>query len=116
MQILKNGETPYGHIVRAKVVKNKIAAPFRSADFTVLFGKGVWKEEELLTAGIQSHLIEKKGNYYYYEQNLIGSGKKQATEWLASHSDVAEHIEQKVRENLNAFLPDKEPFDGTVED
>ena len=96
----KNGETVVANQTRVKVVKNKVAAPFRQAEFEILFGQGVSREAELVDLGAEHEIIEKSGAWYSYEGNRIGQGKENAMEFLKANPEVAVTIDAALRARL----------------
>ena len=96
----KNGETVVANQTRVKVVKNKVAAPFRQAEFEILFGQGVSREAELVDLGAEHEIIEKSGAWYSYEGNRIGQGKENAMEFLKANPEVAAAIDAVLRARL----------------
>jgi recombination protein RecA len=95
---IKNGEEVVGNETRVKVVKNKVAPPFRNAEFEILYGEGVSHEGELVDLGVQLDLIQKSGSWYSYGGDRIGQGKDNVRNFLKEHPEVADAIEAKVRE------------------
>ena len=106
---LKDGTEVVGARVRAKVVKNKLAPPFRMAEFDVIYGKGISKEGSLLDVGVATEIVKKSGAWFTYEGNQLGQGKENARQFLAEHTDIALEIERKVREavGLTSFGDDE---------
>jgi recombination protein RecA len=94
---IKKGEEVIGSETRAKVVKNKVAPPFRNAEFDILYGEGISREGEIIELGVLHRIIEKSGAWYSYGKERIGQGKDNVREYLKEHSDVAAEIESKVR-------------------
>jgi recombination protein RecA len=94
---IKKGEEVIGSETRAKVVKNKVAPPFRNAEFDILYGEGISREGEVIELGVLHRIIEKSGAWYTYGKDRIGQGKDNAREYLKEHPDVAREIESKVR-------------------
>src|SRR5437773_3049370 len=94
---LKDGTEAVGSRVRVKVVKNKLAPPFRLAEFDILYGKGISKEGGLIDVGISSEIVKKSGAWFTYEGDQLGQGRENAKQFLAEHQDVALEIERKVR-------------------
>ena len=103
--ILKRGEEVVGNRTRVRVVKNKLAPPFRQAEFDVLYGRGVSRPGELLDLALQQGLIEKKGNWFSYNSMQIGQGREQAKAFLQASSDVTATLELQVRKNLGLVIP-----------
>ena len=94
---IKKGEEVIGSETRAKVVKNKVAPPFRNAEFDILYGEGISREGEVIELGVLHRIIEKSGAWYTYGKDRIGQGKDNAREYLKEHPDVAREIESKIR-------------------
>jgi recombination protein RecA len=94
---IKKGDEVIGSETRVKVVKNKVAPPFKAADFDILYGEGISREGEILDLGSNCGVVEKSGAWYSYEGNRIGQGKDNAREYLREHSDMAHEMENKVR-------------------
>ncbi|MDX1609748.1 MAG: recombinase RecA [Halofilum sp. (in: g-proteobacteria)] len=97
---IKKGEEVLGNETRVKVVKNKMAPPFRQAEFEILYGEGVSREGELIDLGVKNNLIEKSGAWYSYNGNRIGQGKENVREHLRSNPEIAQEIETRLRELL----------------
>lgn len=95
---IKKGEDVIGNETKVKVVKNKVAPPFREAEFDIMFGAGVSKMGELLDLGVDLGLVEKSGAWYAYKGEKIGQGKENAKEFLKDHVEIANEIESVVRE------------------
>jgi len=97
---IKKGDEVIGNETRVKVVKNKMAPPFRQAEFEILYGEGVSTEGELIDLGVKNNLIEKAGAWYSYNGNRIGQGKENVRQYLKEHPDVAAEINQTLRDTL----------------
>lgn len=95
---LKKGEEIYGAETVVKVVKNKVAPPFKKASFDILYGEGISREGELLDLGVELEVVGKSGAWYSYEGTRIGQGKDKAREWLIANPEKALEIENKIRE------------------
>ena len=95
---LKKGGEIIGNHVRVKVVKNKIAPPFKEAEFDIMFGKGISKEADILDLAEKNDIIEKSGAWYAYQGNKIGQGRENAKLYLQEHPEVCLEVEKKVRE------------------
>lgn len=93
---IKNGEATIGSRVRAKIVKNKIAPPFRTAEFDILFAHGISKENEILDLGVKNNLIEKAGVWYVYQGDKLGQGKEAARVFLTEHPELSENLEKEI--------------------
>jgi len=94
---IKKGDEVIGSETRAKVVKNKVAPPFRSAEFDILYGEGISREGELIELGVLHRIIEKSGAWYTYGKDRIGQGKDNVREHLKEHPDIAREVEDKIR-------------------
>lgn len=94
---IKKGEEVVGNETRVKVVKNKVAPPFREAMFDILYGEGISREGEILELGVQQKIVEKSGAWYSYQGNKIGQGKDNSREFLRANPALAREIENKVR-------------------
>ncbi|MEX1051779.1 MAG: recombinase RecA [Patescibacteria group bacterium] len=95
---IKDGETPIGNRVRVKVVKNKIAPPFRVAEFDLMFDSGISKEGDLLDLGVKAGLIDKSGAWFQYGDQKLGQGREAAKAFLQGDKKLAEELDKKVRE------------------
>jgi len=101
---IKNGEEVVGSLTRVKVVKNKVAPPFRETEFEIMYGTGISKEGELIELGVLHNLVEKSGSWYRYKGERIGQGKDNARTFLQQHPEIAKDIEIQVRAKL---IPEK---------
>jgi recombination protein RecA len=108
---IKKGDEVIGNETRVKVVKNKMAPPFKQAEFEILYGEGISRYGELIELGVMHGLIDKAGAWYSYGKDRIGQGKDNVREFLKGHPDLAAEIESKLRAKL---LPKRAPAD-TVE-
>ncbi|MDT8449037.1 MAG: recombinase RecA [Wenzhouxiangellaceae bacterium] len=97
---LKRGDEAIGNETRVKVVKNKMAPPFRQAVFEILYGEGISREGELIDLGVEHKIINKSGAWYSYGDDRIGQGKDNVRQFLKDNPDMADEIEKKVREKL----------------
>ena len=120
---LKNGADTYGNRVKAKVVKNKVAAPFKQAEFDIIYGKGISKVGEILDLGCDLGFIEKTGAWYSYNGERIAQGKENARKFFEEHKDICDEVEGKIRAgsdeidlSVNPVLDDDEDggFDISV--
>ncbi len=101
---IKKGEDAIGNETKVKVVKNKVAPPFKTAEFDILFGEGISREGEIIDMGVNARIIEKSGAWYAYEGEKIGQGRDNAREFLRENPELAHEIENKVRESLGIPL------------
>ncbi|TLY64101.1 MAG: DNA recombination/repair protein RecA, partial [Gammaproteobacteria bacterium] len=106
---IKNGEEVTGNMTRVKVVKNKVAPPFREAEFEIMYGQGISREGEIIELGSSLGIIEKSGAWYAYKGSRIGQGKDNARAYLQSNREVAREIEEQVRSKL---LPPRQQRNG----
>ncbi|MGA0800508.1 MAG: recombinase RecA [Steroidobacteraceae bacterium] len=97
---IKNGEEVVGNQTRVKVVKNKVAPPFREAEFEIMYGEGISREGEIIELGVAQNFIEKSGSWYSYKGERIGQGKENAREFLKTHPDIARDVEAQIRAKL----------------
>src|SRR6188474_1397695 len=94
---LKDGDTVVGSETRAKVVKNKVAPPFKQANFDILYGEGISREGEIIELGVLHNIVDKSGAWYTYGKERIGQGKDNTRDYLKEHPEMAEEIEAKIR-------------------
>ena len=97
---IKRGDEIVGNETRVKVVKNKMAPPFRQTEFEILYGEGSSREGELIDLGVQHDLVDKSGAWYSYQGDRIGQGKENVRQWLKEHPDVADEIDRTLRDKL----------------
>lgn len=110
---LKQGEDPVGNRVRVKVVKNKVAPPFKQAEFDIMFGEGISREGELMDYGVKLDIIDKSGAWFSYGSTKLGQGRENAKAFLKENEAVAAEIENKIRENIgDALSGSAEPDEG----
>ena len=102
---IKKGDEVIGNETRVKVVKNKVAPPFREAIFDILYGEGTSREGEIIELGVIHKLVEKSGSWYAYQGEKIGQGKDNAREYLKANPLIAEEIEAKIRSAVNVPSP-----------
>jgi recombination protein RecA len=101
---IKKGEDAIGNETKVKVVKNKVAPPFKTAEFDIMFGQGISREGEIIDMGANARIIEKSGAWYAYNGEKIGQGRDNAREFLKENPALAQEIENKVRESLGIPL------------
>ena len=97
---IKDGETVVGNRTKVKVVKNKVASPFREAEFDIVYGEGVSKEGDLLDLGVAQNIIEKSGSWYSYKGDRIGQGRENARQFLKDNVDIRQSIDLELRKAL----------------
>ena len=106
---LKDGDEIVGNRIRVKVAKNKVAPPFRQAEFDVIFGEGICKIGEILDVGAEEGIVRKSGPWFSYNDERLGQGKSNAKDFLVEHPEIAAEISAKIRANLGI-----EPPSGTA--
>jgi recombination protein RecA len=106
---IKKNEEVIGNETRVKVVKNKMAPPFREALFDILYGEGISREGEIIELGVKHGIVEKSGAWYAYNKDKIGQGKDNAREYLKEHPELAIEIEARVREAVGVNNPGTKP-------
>ncbi|WP_037363691.1 MULTISPECIES: recombinase RecA [Amycolatopsis] len=100
IETLKDGGEPVGNRTRVKVVKNKVAPPFKQAEFDILYGMGVSREGSLIDMGVDQGILRKSGAWYTYEGDQLGQGKENARRFLRDNPDIANEIEKRIKEKL----------------
>jgi recombination protein RecA len=100
IETLKKGDDVYGNRTRVKVVKNKVAPPFKQAEFDIIYGRGISREGCVLDMAVESGVINKSGAWYSYEGNRIGQGRENSRDFLASNVELMNEVEKKVREKF----------------
>lgn len=112
-ETLKKGDDNYGIQVKVKIVKNKLAPPFKNATFEILFGEGISKEGCILDLAVEHNIIEKSGTWYAYNEEKIGQGRDNVRSFLKDNPKIAQEIENKVRAKLSGVTPEKQPAEET---
>ena len=100
IETLKDGQEAVGNRTRVKVVKNKVASPFKQAEFDILYGQGISREGSLIDLGVEQGIVRKSGAWYTYESDQLGQGKENARTFLRDNPDLADEIERKIKEKL----------------
>jgi recombination protein RecA len=100
IETLKDGSDMVGNRTRVKVVKNKVAPPFKQAEFDILYGVGISREGSLIDVGVEQSIIRKSGAWYTYEGDQLGQGKENARKFMRDNPDVANEIEKRIKEKL----------------
>jgi recombination protein RecA len=106
IQSIKDGDRVVGSRTRAKVVKNKVAAPFREAEFDIIYGEGVSREGDLLDTGVAKNVLEKSGTWISYKGERLGQGRENARLFLREHTDIRDKIEHDLRKVLGLVAED----------
>ncbi|MBG6180570.1 recombinase RecA [Arthrobacter sp. CAN_A1] len=112
IETLKEGAVPVGNRTRAKVVKNKMAPPFKQAEFDILYGYGISREGGLIDVGVENGLVKKSGAWFTYDGDQLGQGKENARKFLLDNPDLTDELERRIREKLGVGVAAE---DATVE-
>src|SRR5690349_13594466 len=107
---IKDGEVVVGNRTKVKVVKNKLAAPFREAEFDIIYGEGISREGDLMDLGVAHNVVEKSGSWFSYKGERIGQGRENAKQFLKDNADIRQQLETEVRKYLGLIKP--EPVNG----
>ena len=113
IETIKSGSEMIGSHTRAKVVKNKIAPPFRSAEFDIMYGHGIAREGEILDLGVQLDIIQKSGAWFSYKDMRIGQGRDNAKNFFAEHPETADEVEGLIRQNISKLFS-RQPQGGSA--
>ncbi|HXW61775.1 MAG TPA: recombinase RecA [Candidatus Acidoferrales bacterium] len=105
VQAIKEGDQVVGSRTRAKIVKNKVAAPFREAEFDIIYGEGISKEGDLLDLGVMKSILEKSGTWISYKGERLGQGRENARLFLREHRDIRDKIDHELRKSLGLLTP-----------
>ena len=100
IESIKQGDQMLGNRTRVKVVKNKVAPPFKTAEFDIMYGKGISREGDVLDCAVDARLIEKAGSWYSYDGDRIGQGRENVKTYLAEHSDITDRLERLLTESV----------------
>lgn len=111
IETLKDGSEMVGNRTRVKVVKNKVAPPFKQAEFDILYGQGISREGSLIDMGVEAGIIRKAGAWFTYESDQLGQGKENARNFLKNNPDVAAEIEMKIRQHMGLDKSEEEVVD-----
>jgi len=111
---IKDRDEVVGNQTRVKVVKNKVAPPFRQVEFDIMYGEGISKTGELIDLGVKAEVVEKSGSWYSYDSTRIGQGRENAKTYLLEHPDMAQEIERRIRRD--AGLVTEEFEESEIED
>src|SRR5207245_9295356 len=117
-ETVKDGDEAFGNRVRVKVVKNKVAPPFKQAEFDIIYGTGISWEGTVLDTALERKIVQKSGSYYSFEDERLGQGRLNATAFLREHPDVTQAILQRIQTQVGddqvvsaRLLPVAEPAD-----
>jgi recombination protein RecA len=106
---IKDGDAVVGNRTKVKVVKNKVASPFREAEFDIIYGEGVSKEGDLIDLGVAQNIVEKSGSWFSYKGERIGQGRENARQFLKDNTDIRQSIDTELRKALGLVKPDAAP-------
>ena len=109
IETLKEGTNPVGNRTRAKIVKNKMAPPFKQAEFDIMYGVGISREGGLIDMGVEHGLVKKSGAWFTYDGDQLGQGKENARNFLKDNPDLADELDRRIREKLGIGVPAAEP-------
>jgi recombination protein RecA len=109
---IKKGDEIVGNMTRVKVVKNKLAPPFKQAEFEIIYGEGISREAELIELGVKYNFVDKAGAWYSYNGDRIGQGKENVRLFLKDNPDIANAIEKQIRDEL---MPSRKKKDAAEE-
>ncbi len=116
IQTLKNGDEAVGNRTKVKVVKNKMAPPFKFAEFDVLYGEGISKEGSVLDMALQCNVVKKSGSWFTYEGDQLGQGRENVRQFLKDNPAITDEIEHKVKIAFGMIAPDEPKADATAQD
>ena len=105
IETLKEGTNPVGNRTRAKIVKNKMAPPFKQAEFDIIYGQGISREGGLIDMGVEHGLVKKSGAWFTYDGDQLGQGKENSRRFLRDNPELADEIERRIREKLGVGMP-----------
>ncbi|HEX5229537.1 MAG TPA: recombinase RecA [Bryobacteraceae bacterium] len=109
---IKEGDIVTGNRTKVKIVKNKVAAPFREAEFDIIYGEGISREGDLIDLGVAQNIIEKSGSWYSYQGERIGQGRENARAFLKDNPDIRQKVDTELRKALGLVKKDAEPVNG----
>jgi recombination protein RecA len=118
IEALKDGTDVVGNRTRVKVVKNKMAPPFKQAEFDIIYGQGISREGSLIDVGVEQGLIRKAGAWYTYDGEQLGQGKENVRTFLRENPDIANEVEKRIKEKLGVgprIDADEEPVPAPVD-
>jgi recombination protein RecA len=116
IEAIKQGTEIVGNRTKVKVVKNKVAAPFRIAEFDILYNEGISKEGGLIDIGLEMNLLKKSGSFFSYGETRLGQGRENVREYLKQNVELAQELEQQIRNNMTSYRgPGKQPVENDNE-
>jgi len=114
VESIKSGDTVLGNRTRVKVVKNKVAPPFKQAEFDIMYGQGISREGDVLDCAVEAKIVEKAGSWYSFNGDRIGQGRENVKAFLAENKDIMAQIEGKLMSSINALKPLHVDEDGVI--
>src|SRR5450755_3800878 len=111
---IKDGETVTGNRTKVKIVKNKVASPFREAEFDIIYGEGISKEGDLIDLGVAHNIVEKSGSWYSYKGERIGQGRENARQFMKDNPDIRQQVDTDLRKALGMIRKDPVPAVAAV--
>jgi recombination protein RecA len=105
IQSIKTGQDVVGNRTRVRIVKNKVAAPFQTAEFDIMYNEGVSKSGDLLDLAVAFEIVDKRGSFYNYKEDRLGQGRESAKDYLRDNPRLFEAIEAQIREKVSAAQP-----------
>lgn len=115
VESIKSGDSVLGNRTRVKIVKNKVAPPFKQAEFDIMYGRGISKSGDLLDCAVEAGVVEKAGSWYSFEGNRIGQGRENVKTYLEENSDIMDRIEELLREKMKPVETNEESMDEPEE-
>jgi len=101
IETIKQGDQMLGNRTRVKIVKNKVAPPFKKAEFDIMYGKGISRSGDILDCAVDADIVKKAGSWYSYNGERIGQGRENVKKYLEDHTELMDEIQQKLMEQLN---------------
>ncbi|MGI8953743.1 MAG: recombinase RecA, partial [Nocardioidaceae bacterium] len=115
IETLKDGTDMVGNRTRVKVVKNKMAPPFKQAEFDIMYGQGISREGSLIDVGVEQGFVRKAGAWYTYEGDQLGQGKENSRAFLRDNPDLADELDKRIKEKLGVGAVVDDPADSVVD-
>ena len=111
---IKDGDVMVGSRTKVKIVKNKVAAPFREAEFDIMYGEGISREGDMLDLAVANNIVDKSGAWFSYKTERIGQGRENAKQLLKDNKDIAQKIESEVRKTLGIGAPGEQKAEAAA--
>ena len=116
IKVIQQGDDYIGNRTRVKVVKNKVAPPFKVIEFDIMYGQGISKSGVILDSAVDEDIVEKAGSWYSYNGEKLGQGRENVKTYLEENEDILHEIEEKLRENINSDKKDSKESENVEED